>query len=411
MNTDTKQKFLIYPHIYYTGNSESGLLLYNPHTGETIENDSPICRELVDEIYKPVHLGVIDLIDSYLNHPDVVFFIEEIVEKKFGKRIDIVPGMPKFINLLPVLNLQDDVERLKEDTESDVGEKSLCYLNELNIYLNNSCNLNCPHCPTYYQQTQSCHKGLPVTFIPFNKIKEVLDSLAYSPLKKVNFLGGNSLLYPHFNELTALLKDYDFDFHFWINIENLINANSDWEFKQEILVHFPTDMEAITTFIDTHKNDDRQTCHFLVEDENQYNVVMSVITATGFDRFQIVPVYIGSNNAFFEENVYLSKEDIFAFAIPHRIIFCNQKLNSNHFGKLYILPDGKIKANINASALGDIYQNSLLEIIAAEFNRNTAWRKIRDYEPCNQCLYQYLCPPPSNYEEAIGKPNLCHVHE
>lgn len=40
---------------------------------------------------------------------------------------------------------------------------------------------------------------------------------------------------------------------------------------------------------------------------------------------------------------------------------------------------------------------------------NTAWRRIREEEPCNLCLYQYLCPSPSNYEAVIGKTNLCHV--
>lgn len=33
----------------------------------------------------------------------------------------------------------------------------------------------------------------------------------------------------------------------------------------------------------------------------------------------------------------------------------------------------------------------------------------RVQNPCNACIYQWLCPSPSNYELAIGKPNLCHV--
>jgi pseudo-rSAM protein len=404
-----KQKFLLYPHIYCSENSDNGLLLYNTQTGDVIETLSSICRKLVEEIYKPVNLGVINLTDHYLDTPEVVAFIGQIVEKKFGKIINITPNTPRLINPLPILNLQDDVERLKQDTESDVGEKSLCYLNELNIYLNISCNLNCPYCRTYYKQTKSCYKTKAGTFLPFDKINELLDSLVYSSLKRINFLGGNLLLYPYLSELTTLLVNYDFDFHFWISIENLINTEINWDFKQEILICFPLDTDLIKIFIDAHKNDEKQTCHFLIEDGNQYHAAMSVIETTGVTQYQIVPVYTGSNKAFFEEYIYLSKEDIFASVIPHRIIFCNQKLNSNHFGKLYILSDGKIKANINAPAIGNIYQNSLLETIATELNKNTAWRKTREAEPCNQCLYQYLCPPPSNYEKAIGKPNLCHV--
>ena len=404
---NTKQKFLLYSHVYYTANSENKLLLYNTKTGTNIESDSGICRELIEEVYKPVHLGVIDLSDYYLNHPDTVRFIEQIVKKDFGKIIDVTPDMPKIINLLPVLNLQDDVERLKVDEESDVGEKSLRYINELNIYLNTSCNLHCPHCQAYYKQTKSCYKGLPNSVIHPEKIKELLDSLAYSSLKKINFLGGNILLYPYLTELIALLKNYDFDCHLWMNAANLIKMSFDSILKQEIIIHFPTDINAVRKYICKNNN---QTCHFFIEDEKQYNDATSIVKAEGISNYQIIPIYTGKNLTFFQENIYLSKEDIFASTVPHRIIFCNQKLNSNDFGKLHILSNGEIKANMNAFTLGNIYENSLLEAIATELNINTAWRRTRNEPPCIDCLYQYLCPPPSNYETVIGKPNLCHVY-
>ena len=315
--------------------------------------------------------------------------------------------MPKIINLLPILNLQDDIERLKVDDESDVGEKSLRYLNELNIFLNDLCNLNCQHCQKYYKQTGSCYKSQSNIFIHPDKIKELLDSLAYSSLKKINFLGGNILLYPYLNELINLLKHYDFDFHFWIYWENFIQKISGWNIKQEIIVHFPNDINILKECI---SKNNKHIFHFFIEDEGQYNNAISIVEATGIKEYKIIPIYTGENNLFFIEKIYLSKEDIFASPIPQRIIFCNQKLNSNHFGKLYILSDGEIKANMNSSTLGNIYENSLLEVIATELNTNTAWRTIRKGTPCSDCLYQYLCPPPSNYETIIGKPNLCHVH-
>lgn len=404
---NTKQKFLLYPHIYYTANAANKLLLYNTENGISIENNSNICRKLIEEIYKPANLGIVDLSDDYLNDLDAAHFIEQIVEKNFGKIVEIMPDMPKIINLLPILNLQDDVERLKADAESDVGEKSLRYLNELNIYLNNSCNNHCPHCSAYYKQTLSCYKSSPNTYIYPDKIRELLDSLAYSSLNKINFLGGNILLYPYLSELTTLLKNYDFDFYFWINVENLKQEDFIPDFKQEIIIHFPTDINTIKDCIGKNEN---QTYHFFITDEKQYAAAESIIEANDVKEYRIMPVYTGDNRLFFEENVYLSQEDIFASPIPHRIIFCNQKLNSNHFGKLYILPNGEIKANMNASTLGNIYENSLLEVIATEMNTNTAWRTVRKEPPCSDCLYQYLCPPPSNYETLIGKPNLCHIH-
>ena len=236
-----------------------------------------------------------------------------------------------------------------------------------------------------------------------------MDSLAYSSLKKINFLCGNILLYPHLDELITLLKPYNFDFHFWIYIENLINTKQDWDFTKEIIISFPNDSESVIKYISESKNDKKQNYHFFIEDESQYNAAISIVNQTAITNYQITPIYTGKNIAFFEENIYLSAEDIFASVIPHRIIFCNQKLNSNYFGKLHVLPNGEVKANMNTQTLGDIYNNSVLEIIAKELTGNTAWRVIRKESPCIDCLYQYLCPPPSNYETAIGRPNLCHV--
>jgi pseudo-rSAM protein len=84
-------------------------------------------------------------------------------------------------------------------------------------------------------------------------------------------------------------------------------------------------------------------------------------------------------------------------------------MNTNFFGALYIYPDGTVKANPNTASIGKLIDTDILQIAETELIKNSAWRKIRDQEPCCQCLYQFLCPSPSNYEFAIGRPNLCHV--
>jgi pseudo-rSAM protein len=405
---DTQYKFYIHPFVYFS-KADDKILLYNTNTGEYIENSFPICKQLITDIYEPKNLGIIDLVAKYLEDTDAIEFINEIIEKDFGKRIEVKPNMPKLINLLPILNLQDDIDRLREDEEHNVGEKSLQYLNELNIYLNNVCHLNCLYCDLYSKQIKSCNKEKNNTYIQADKIKEILDSLEYAPLKRVNFLGGNIFDYPFLKELTESIKGYDFDFHYWVHIKNLRNIDLEIDSHKDILIDFPIDIELVKQSIKNYKENKKVIYHFLIENDSQYEETNAIIKATEIANYQIVPVYTGANISFFENNIYLEKKDIFASPISHRIIFCNQKLNSNHFGKLYVLADGSVKANMNTSTLGNIYKNSLLDIISTELNQNTAWRVIRNETPCNQCLYQYLCPPPSNYEVAIGKPNLCHV--
>ena len=149
--------------------------------------------------------------------------------------------------------------------------------------------------------------------------------------------------------------------------------------------------------------------HLIVEDEEQFTELDSAMSELGIEDFEIHPYFNGQNISFFENNVYLSKEDILANPISMREIFRNQKLNANSFGSLYVLPDGSIKANMNEKVIGNLYSNRIIDVISDEMKVNTAWRKVRSSEPCKNCIYQFLCPPPSNYERALKRENLCNV--
>ncbi|MCL1867470.1 MAG: TIGR04150 pseudo-rSAM protein, partial [Paludibacter sp.] len=352
---------------------------------------------------------VIDLSNRILCDEKIRNFVETIIEKGFGKTVEINDDR-KLVNLLPILNLQDDIERLKLDNEHEAGENAICYLNELNIYINNVCKLNCAFCNLYSMQTKSCFKNENNVVFPIKKLKEIFDSLQYTQLKNVNILGGNIFLYPHFNELLELTKNYDFSFHFWVHIFNAAGNEKLLSFHfQEIIITFPIDKEKIINFARLQKDNDKITYHFLIENDMQYIETENIINEASIKNFQIAPIFTGINLSFFQNNIYLSNEDILGSVVSQRIIFCNQKLNSNFFGKLYILPDGNVRANLNAKFLGNIFENSVIELIAKELTENTVWRKTRNEKPCSDCLYQFICPPPSNYEIAIDKPNLCNV--
>ena len=89
--------------------------------------------------------------------------------------------------------------------------------------------------------------------------------------------------------------------------------------------------------------------------------------------------------------------------------FARQAMNIYDFGKINIMPNGDAYANLNHPLLGNIYVNNIHEILHKEVEEGKSWFNIRNQPPCNSCIYQWLCPPPSNYEIAIGRPNLCHV--
>ena len=85
-----------------------------------------------------------------------------------------------------------------------------------------------------------------------------------------------------------------------------------------------------------------------------------------------------------------------------------EAMKISNFGKLTVMPDGTVYANVNASPLGTI-DDSLYSLVYKEFMEGKSWFKVRDEAPCIDCVYQWLCPSPSNYEKVVGRPNLCHI--
>ena len=90
-------------------------------------------------------------------------------------------------------------------------------------------------------------------------------------------------------------------------------------------------------------------------------------------------------------------------------IFTRQVMNENFFGKLTIMPNGDVYANVNVKVLGNLKSNSLNELVYKEMSQKESWFLKRENQPCCDCVYKLLCPSPSNYELAIGKMNLCTI--
>ena len=73
------------------------------------------------------------------------------------------------------------------------------------------------------------------------------------------------------------------------------------------------------------------------------------------------------------------------------------------------MPNGDVFANLQNSKLGNICTDSILSMLHKELREGKSWFHLRTEYPCSECLYQWLCPSPSNCELTIGRPNLCHI--
>ena len=148
---------------------------------------------------------------------------------------------------------------------------------------------------------------------------------------------------------------------------------------------------------------------FEVSSSDDYQQAKVLVEEFSIEKYQLKPVYTGDNIDFFKEKVFLSKEDILSTSMSINDFFTNQSMNIYDFGKINIMPDGDIYANINHPVLGNIKTHSIYDVISKELEEGKSWLRVRNQQPCDTCLYQWHCPSPSNYEIEIGRPNLCHV--
>ena len=149
---------------------------------------------------------------------------------------------------------------------------------------------------------------------------------------------------------------------------------------------------------------------FEVASEADCQAAVDLAEDAAIEKYQLVPVYTGNNLDFFRKNVFLTHEDILATRLTMRDFFRRRAINENDFGKLHILPNGDIYANRHYPALGNVATHDFLTIIQKEIKEGCSWLRIRNQEPCANCLYRDLCPSPSDYELEIGCPNLCLVN-
>lgn len=409
MDMDNKYWFFLESHIYVSVKANA-MLLYDTHTGEDFYVESMTAIQLVNKIYVDENLGSIELESSDLADPETHDFVDKVVMKGMGELLNQHEHSIKPVILLPILSLNLDVEKFKDKENVDLflARDISKYLLDVNIVLNNSCRQQCPQCQNYCRQFFCCSKGSPSESLSQDSLVNLLRQISYFPVRTINITGGDIYHYQNLEVFCTANKDGKKVFNFYVHYLNYMENPYIDNQNIHLIINTPVNTGKLREVCSLTKEKDVKY-HLIVEDEEQYEELESAMTALGIEDFEVHPYYNGHNVHFFEENVYLSKEDIVATPISMREIFRNQKLNANSFGSLYVLPNGEIKANLNEEKIGHLEKDRIIDVINHEMMQNTAWRKVRSSEPCQNCVYQYLCPPLSNYERALHRQNLCHV--
>lgn len=408
---DKKYWLLMKPNVY-ADFKEKQALLYDTDSGKCITLFQGEQIALVKALYEDLNLGSVEVSSCDLTDDEKGACIRLLNDYGMAHLIPMDECPTKPVALVPILSLNKDVDKLKDKEEGKLllSKDITKYLLDVNIQLTDHCPLSCSHCSGYCKQFPCCSQGRePIGQLPADSLERLLRQVSHYPVRTINITGGDIYTYKHLDLFSSQFAAGTKMLNFYVNYLNYRPHETVDCHRIHVLVNTPLHTDRLKEVIAQTRQKDVHF-HAIVEDGQQYEAIVSILEEAQVEDFQIHPFYNGANMDFFKENVYLSKEDIESGKLSIREIFRNQKMNANFFGSLYFYPDGTVKANPNCKVLGNIMNDEIVDIIFKEMIDNSAWRKVRNAAPCNGCVYQFICPPLSNYELAIGKSDLCTVN-
>lgn len=358
-----------------------------------------LCTVLLD----PSSLYTVEIKEDVKNRPEVREWIDRILAIDAGTLIEKKNSVQRPVELLPICKVQDNVGHYSWLHSHNSHGTILDNLHELYFLINGSQYGD----DEYLRQTTFPLKNS--TVLDFNLIKAFIYRV---PILSIHLVG-DIFSYPDYLNTVAYLSEEGF----YPTIDCIVSDIRDTKKLKELcaiknvtlnVIYPPMAQESILErWISEHAENLSLT--FLITDEFSYENSYPTLQENRRNS-KIIPIYNGDNISFFKENIFLTSEDLENAKLTKRSIFSHQLLNSNYFGSLYILPDGAVHSNLNSPALGTIHEH-LHDIVYKEMKDGNSWLSTRDSAPCNNCVYQWICPPPSNYEAVIGKPNLCLLNE
>ena len=191
--------------------------------------------------------------------------------------------------------------------------------------------------------------------------------------------------------------------------ERYKEAIIDENFILHIYISAPINKEQIKSIIDSfkQKTDCLNFC-FILRSEQELSFIYDIIDIFNIQQYTMLPFYDYNNIDFFRRMVYTDEKELISVTPTKRDIYKRQHVNLFDLGKLILSSSGKYYSNINFTPLGNI-SDDIIQIVGKEWMVGKSWKRIRSGFPCCDCIYQYLCPSPSNYELVIGQNNLCNV--
>jgi len=401
-----KYWLVLYPDTFLWLKNDDGIIYNSQNFRHFTFGCNGDIKKLCDTLVDPDSLYSVEVTDSLLDNQKVKQWIDKITGIEAGPLIEQNGKNKKLISYYPLLTIQNNVDNIRWKDSLNIGGEILKNLDELTFYLNGSPNGS----ELFFKQTYYPLRSTRT--LNFELVKSFVKKCGNSWLKRITLVG-NFINYKDLDQLQTWVMDngYSIDFiQLAEDIETDITKYTWFTYERTSITIVVNDYSIFSKqfeFLENFSN--KVKWKFPVTSITQFELVNSNLQEKGLEEYEIIPLYNGDNKDFFEENVYMTIDEFEDINFSKREVFANMALNIHAFGKLTVMPDGKIYANVNNAPLGSI-GDPIYDLIYKEMTEGQSWLYVREMKPCCDCVYQWLCPSPGNYEKVIGKHNLCHVY-
>lgn len=382
--------------------------VYNSRNGEVscFRNEGQLSA-FVDELMDASSLYRTVVNDEDLSLPDVKNWAEALVAMGSAQLIEDNGVNNRPVSLKPELKMQDTVSYYEFKHEEGTDGGIMTNLHKLIVHINGSKYGDGKYAKQFafpLPESVSLDEKAFFSFLEtagnFSFLSEIV--LVGCPWK---YAGCNDLL-DYLKQRGTLFTINCTEHDFIENINKTNRMNDECSFRIKVSDYAKLDRDSLQCLF--QDRNESIIYDFIVTSEEDYDVVEQLIERYQLSGNVIIPVFTGTNHSFFRENIYITEDDFKELHLSKRDIFAHQTLNTHFFGTLTVFPDGKVFADTALPAIGTM-DESLYSIVYREMTEGSSWFRIRDGKPCCDCVFQYLCPSPSGYEQAIGKQNLCHI--
>ncbi|MDO4754714.1 MAG: TIGR04150 pseudo-rSAM protein [Parabacteroides sp.] len=389
--------FAVYPHCFLWLKGEEGLVYNTENHAKVSFWNTGLLAQKAEELSVMENLYCIRLTEKELSDDRLNSWVQTMTAKECAMLVEDNSTNERPLSLPPILKVQDEADYYRWEHRQGIDGNVIENLHRMVFHINGS---------TYGNELYARQMLYPVatdTHLSTDSILRFARNARVSPFLTEISLVGNPFAYEGLDALIEALQDVcPVSVH--CTWQDVVTVPEQVErLAQKVRLHIIMTHEATQEHLPAEAD-----YTFAVTSEQDYGAALKWEDGHGSVPVGIIPVYTGNNLHFFEECLYTDQESIAEITMDKREVFIRQKLNIHDFGLLTVMPDGKVYANPNHPSVGHIGETPHA-ILYREITEGQSWLRIRDQKPCCDCIFQWLCPSPSHYENVIGKPNLCHV--